>query len=631
MNPRTTVILLLVALGLGAWIVGVERKGETTKQREEAARKALKIEQGQVTGFTFVAGTNPVVTCAKQNDKWRITAPVAARADAAAVDRLLSGLAEMKRGEIISAQDRTQRNAQLADYGLEPARCALALELGGRKQTVLFGRTAPVGDALYVKDNAHADIVATDAAVTNSFPTNAVALRDRALFSGSAFDVKRLDLRGGGRLVQLAKNDKGDWQIQQPLLARADRPAVQGVLDALFDWKVDQFARDGVADFTAYGLDENATKITVNAGDKISEQVLLIGKPAGINAALVYAATPPEKSVYAVSTVTLAKVSIKLNELRDRRLLTFSSYDVAGLKLQQGEKTLELKKAANGNWSIVQPRPSKADSQRVQDFLTQITGVKIEDFLDQATANPVALGLAEPAWRVTLLKAGTESVGGGMQKAVAPGEKEQTILVSGLTRTGGHVAVRLEHEATPYEIPGAAITNLTVDPLAFRGREILNLYSGDVLKLALAHEGVTQVVERATVTNDFAVVAPVKGIADKEQIHAVLNAFCNLQAQRLVAEDAKDLVPFGLAQPEFSLTLGVKGDASLSKTVVIGAVVAGGHYAMVRGQDLVFVLDAEAAMLLTKGWLKPVPMPAATNEAVRATTTTNAAGTGAGR
>ncbi|MCX7008602.1 MAG: DUF4340 domain-containing protein [Kiritimatiellaeota bacterium] len=630
MNPRTTIILLLVALGFGSWLYFVERKGETTKQYEEAARKALRIEQARVTGFTFTAGTNLIVTCTKQNDKWRLTAPVAARADAGAVDRLLGGLADMKRGEIITEQERTQRNTKLADYGLELPRCSVALDLGGRKQTVLFGRTAPVGDAIYLKDADRGDVVATDASVTNNFPTNVVALRDRALLTGSAFDVKRLDLRGGGRLVQLAKNDKGEWLMQQPIVARADRAAVQGVLDAVFDWKVADFAADGVADFTPYGLDENAIKVAVNAGDKANEQVLLVGRQAGTNAAQVFASTPPEKSVYTVSTDALAKVNIKINDLRDRRLFTVSAYDVAGLRIQQGEKKLELKKDANGEWSIVQPGAAKADGTRVQDFVTQLTGAKIEDFLDQSAANPGALGLAEPAWRVTLLKTGAATATTNAPPKVAPGEDAQTVLVSSQTRPNNRIAVRMEHEATPYEIQAAALTNLTVDPLAFRTRDILTLNPSEALKLTVVRGSATQTVERASTTNDFAVVAPDKGPADQAQVGNVLNAFCFLRAQRLVAADAKDLGKFGLAQPELALTFVLKGDASQAKTVLIGTTTEGGRFAMVRGQDLVFVLDAGAAMMLTKDWLKPAaPPPAATNEAARAVTTTNAAaGTG---
>lgn len=630
MNPRTTVILLLVALGFGSWLYFVDRKGETTKQLEEAARKALRIEQGRITGFTYSAGTNLTVTCAKQNDKWRLTAPVAARADAGAVDRLLGGLADMKRGEVITEQDRTERKTKLADYGLETPRCSVALDLGGRKQTVLFGRSAPVGGSLYLKDADRGDVVATEASVTNNFPTNVVALRDRTLLTGSAFDVKRLDLRGGGRLVQLAKSEKGEWQMQQPIVARADRAAVQGVLDAVFDWKVADFAADGVADFTPYGLDENAIKITLNTGDKVNEQTLLIGKQAGTNAAQVFASTPPEKSVYAVSTDALAKVSIKINELRDRRLFTLAAFDIAGLRLQQGEKKLELKKDAQGEWNIVQPGAAKADGTRVQDFVTQLAGIKIEDFLDQSAANPGALGLAEPAWRVTLLKTGAASAPTNVATKVAPGEDAQTVLVSSQTRANDRRAVRMEHEATPYEIPAAALTNLTVDPLAFRSRDILTLNPSETLKLSVARGGATQTVERASVTNDFAVVAPVKGPADQAQVGNVLNAFCFLRAVRLVATDEKDLGKYGLAQPELALTLALKGDASQAKTVLIGATTEGGRFAMVRGQDLVFVLDAGAAMMLTKDWLKPAaPPPAAASETARAVTTTNAAaGTG---
>ena len=630
MNPRTTIILLLVALGFGAWLYFVDRKGETTKEREEAARKALKIDQKKITGFTFTAGSNLTVTCAKQNDKWRLTAPVAARADAGAVDRLLSGVADMKRGEVITEQERTQRNTKLSDYGLESPRCTVALDLGGRKQAVLFGRNAPVGDALYVKDADRGDIVATESSVTNNFPTNVVALRDRALLSGSAFDVKRLDLRGGGRLVQLTKTDKGEWQMQQPIVARADRGAVQGVLDAAFDWKVAEFTADGVADFTPYGLDENAVKITVNAGDKANEQVLLVGKQAGTNAAQVFASTPPEKAVYAVSTDALAKVSIKINDLRDRRLFTLSTFDVAGLKVQQGEKKLELQKNTNGEWSLVQPRAEKADGQRVQDFLTQLTGVKIEEFLDQNAANPGALGLAAPAWRVTLLKTSATAATNAPAKVI-PGEDTQTLLISGQARPNARTAVRLEHEATPYEIASAAITNLTADPLVFRTRDLLAVNPSDVLKLTVVRGNVTQSVERASGTNDFAVTAPVKGPADKEQISEVLNAFCYLRAIRFVTADEKDLGKFGLAQPELALTLAPKGDASQAKTVLLGATTEGGRFGMIRGQDLVFVLDASAALVLAKDWLKPAaPPPAATNEAARAAITTNAAaGTGA--
>jgi hypothetical protein len=403
---------------------------------------------------------------------------------------------------------------------------------------------------------------------------------------------------------------------------------VQGVLDALFDWKVTGFVGEAVADFATYGLDENATKVTINAGDKVGEQVVLIGKPVGTNAALVYAATPPEKSVYAVSTDAVAKVNIKVGDLRDRRLLTLATYDIAGLLLQQGEKKLELKKGAGGEWDIIQPRPAKADSQRVQDFLAQLTSVRIEDFLDQAAAHPAALGLAEPAWRVRLSKAPSAMVAGPAQKSTAPGENEQVMLVSSQSRAGGRGVVRLEHEATPYEIPGAALTNLTVDPLVFRNREILNIPAGDVLKLTRVTATDTQVVERASSTNSFLCSAPVKAAVEQEQLNGLLNAVSALQAQRLVAADAKDLGPFGLVRPEVSLTLEVKGAASLSKTILLGAPVAGGRYAMVRGQDLVFVLDAEAAMRLTTGWLKPAPPPVASNETTRAATNTNAAGQG---
>ena len=105
MNIRTTFILLLVVAGLGAYVFWVDRRMETTREREEQARKALQIEPGRITAFT-VAATNLQVTCAQTNGQWRVIQPITARADAAAVDRLLSALERMPRGEVITPAQR---------------------------------------------------------------------------------------------------------------------------------------------------------------------------------------------------------------------------------------------------------------------------------------------------------------------------------------------------------------------------------------------------------------------------------------------------------------------------------------------------------------------------------------------
>ena len=610
MQPKTTLVLLLIVLSLGAYVFWVDRRAETTREREEQARKALIIEPGRITEFT-VASSNLLMTCVQTNGQWRLTRPMAARADAAVVDRLLSGLERLPRGEVITPAQRRARHLTLASYGLEPARVRITLSAGARRQTVLFGREAPLGGALYIKDQARAEVVATEAAATNLFPTSVAALRDHALFKDTAHAVKRLDLRGSGRFLQLVKNDQGDWQFQQPLVARADRVAVQDVLDQLFDWKVADFVSDNAADLAPYGLDESATRVVLNAGDPNSEQTLLLGKHTSTNAPRIFAALPPEKAVVAVGVEPLVKIMLKLDELRDRRLLTLPAGDVGGIRLQQGDRTLELKKDAGG-WSLQQPRHARADNQRVQDFLGQVTGGRIEAFLDESATNLTALGLTAPEWKLTLRRAPPDGAppAGAVSKAGAPGEDQQVLLVSAAPRAGGRRVVKLEHEATPYEIAGSLVTNLTVDPLVFRSREILNLSPGDLLKLLRVHQGQTQAVERAASTNVFSAVVPAKGAVQQDAVNHLVQAVSGLTAVRLVADDAGDPAKYGLAQPALMLTLGLKDEAGLAKSLLIGLPTEGGCFAMVRGQDLVFVLDPAVVALFGEDWFQPAAPPA---------------------
>ncbi|MCX6996859.1 MAG: DUF4340 domain-containing protein [Kiritimatiellaeota bacterium] len=609
MQLKTTLVLLLIVLGLGAYVFWVDRRADTTRMREEQARKALTIEPGRITEFT-VASSNLQVTCVQTNGQWRLTRPIAARADAAAVDRLLAGLERLSRGEVITPAQRRAGNLTLASYGLEPARIRITLGAGARRQTVLFGRAAPLGGALYIKDAARAEVIATDASATNLCPASVAALRDHALFKDSAQTVKRFDLRGGGRFLQLARNDHGDWQFQQPLVARADRAAVQEVLELLFDWKAVDFVSDNPADLAPYGLDESATRVVLNAGDKTGEQTLLLGKHTSTNAPWVFAALPPEKAVVTVGVEPLVKLMLKLDELRDRRLLTLPANDVGGIRLQQGGRTLALKKDAGG-WSLQQPRQARADSQRVQDFLGSMTGARIEAFLDAAATNLTALGLTEPEWKLTLQRAPPDGapVAGAVAKAGAPGEDQQMLLVSAAPRAGGRRVVKLEHEATPYEVAGSLLTNLTVDPLVFRSREILNLSSGDLLKLLRVRPGQTQAVERATATNDFLAVTPEKGAVQPDAVNRIVQAVSRLTAVRLVADEAGDPAKYGLAQPALTLILGLKTEAGLAKSRLIGVPTEGGCFAMGRGQDLVFVLDPDVIALLGRDWFQPaVPL-----------------------
>jgi hypothetical protein len=86
----------------------------------------------------------------------------------------------------------------------------------------------------------------------------------------------------------------------------------------------------------------------------------------------------------------------------------------------------------------------------------------------------------------------------------------------------------------------------------------------------------------------------------------VLFHIANLRSIRIESHNPESLAPFGLDQSAVRLTLGLSGDGGIQKTVIMGfRSRTDGIYAMVQGQDVVFVLEKGLADLLSRDLVVP--------------------------
>src|ERR687891_258536 len=118
MKPRTLLILLAVVLGLGAFIWFYERKLPSSDERAENAKKVVALKKEDVQEVTLETANGKVVlqravSPAAKDKKdgkdeggdqesqpasdWKLVQPMAARADAFAVDGLLEALTGLQK------------------------------------------------------------------------------------------------------------------------------------------------------------------------------------------------------------------------------------------------------------------------------------------------------------------------------------------------------------------------------------------------------------------------------------------------------------------------------------------------------------------------------------------------------
>ena len=235
MNPRTTGLLALIALGLGAFVFLYEIEGDLA--RESADEEAQKIHPGlepaAVDAIELVTLDGVAARFERREGGWQVVSPIAARADQTALDAIVNALVNMPREGDVGAA------GALEGFGLGPDAPTIRFVVGGETRGLRIGRSTPVGGHRYVARLADDAVAYVASYRVNAFNRNFDDLRDRRIFGFEAGDVRTLRVgwpteSGGDPLeVALAHDDSGQWHLGAPIVDLADQEAVRELLSNL--------------------------------------------------------------------------------------------------------------------------------------------------------------------------------------------------------------------------------------------------------------------------------------------------------------------------------------------------------------------------------------------------------------
>ena len=127
---RTTLILLILALGLGGFVYFYEIQGATQRQEaKEQKRQIFSFKEDQVESFTVETQKNTLSfeRSNQSGSKWRMKTPIDTTANDASVSYLLNLLVSGK-------SDRTFQVpvTQLEDYGLQQPQATIEIKLNNQ-------------------------------------------------------------------------------------------------------------------------------------------------------------------------------------------------------------------------------------------------------------------------------------------------------------------------------------------------------------------------------------------------------------------------------------------------------------------------------------------------------------------
>lgn len=386
---RSTLLLLLVALGLGAYIYFVEMKREPSDATPPVDRVFANLDAGTISALTLKASNGDETSVRREGAGWRLTAPVEARADAAEVSGVTSNLASLDLSRVVD-----EAPADLAAFGLDAPRIAVGFTTeSGDERLLLGGRTATGGD-IYAKLEKAPRVFLIPSWLETSLDRTTFQLRDKAIATVDRTKVDALSIIGRPGTIELVKNGDG-WSLRQPVAARADAGAVDTLLSRLSSGQMQAVVADEPATLDVYGLAPARTTVTASAEGKVLARVL-VGADSGD--AAVHMKDDARPMVFTVDKTLAADLERAVAAYRDARLFSLDTTSATRISVTRGEATQLFTRAAATTdaaaapvWSQTSPSPAVA-ADRIAEFASRLQTLRAESWEARAPvgASPLA-------------------------------------------------------------------------------------------------------------------------------------------------------------------------------------------------------------------------------------------------
>jgi hypothetical protein len=402
-------VALAILAGLGAYAYFVESKRTpSTKEGDQktAERVFPGIARDKIKEILLAPAQGETIRLVKSNEAWTMTEPQAVAAASNEVDSLISAIETIEISNVVD-----ESGTDLGEYGLStPALTLGVLVEGATEPTKLaIGDDVPVQGQSFAKIVTQARVITIPSHIKSTFNKKPFDLRDRDLLHLKRDDVKTLAIDGPEGRYALERQGEDEWRFQAPLKTRAGRWSVDSLIGALEYLRMDAIAAESAQNLKPFGLDRPARSVAIGLGAGKSKK-LEIGQKTKDDK--YYARDASARLIGVIPRTIVDDLAKGMGELRAKRLLEISAYDVVGFDFERdGKKRVYARSTSKDKdgvetqkWKRTAPDAKDLETNAVQDALFKIGGVDVQAFIDKPAA-PAEYGLDKPALKVVLRSA----------------------------------------------------------------------------------------------------------------------------------------------------------------------------------------------------------------------------------
>ncbi len=430
------------------------------------AAKIMRLEiDSNISGFLQITRTD---------DAWMLQQPVAARANAVQVSRVLDALFDLKVQSFIwdaehetavpNAQDSIPELSSLSrvePYGLgegEAVRVSVWLGADGVRQDLLLGKqSAESEDDIYAKLGDAPSVYTVPKEIIDAVCLSMQTFRDPRIFSMVPEGVSFVSVMNSDRRFSLAHDEDGAWFIVEPLHVKAEVQAVDHFVRDVLQWEVSLFPSVQPTNMAAAGL--LPPVCTVEIGQQRRDETLAPEDPdvETVDASTSTAATDPATRMLRIGAavsqagetyryaamgnsdeVFFVRASLAADprlspanvlHFRDRTVLMIPPEDVVRVCLSIGEQEQCVLRTAEGGWAA-QGDALVPNPDTINDILLLCANLRVPHIASVSAADMEAFGLNQPFATITLGLTGDA----GIQKTILLGRKTDNAGVSAMVK-----------------------------------------------------------------------------------------------------------------------------------------------------------------------------------------------------
>jgi len=388
---RNTIILLIVALALGAYVYWGEIQGGKKREQEKArAEKLFHVKKDSINHIV-INNHGQIFEFEKENGSWEIVKPVKTDADESPINSLLYNIKDIKKIRTFKAQKQ-----DVAKFGLNDGQC-ITLRFWGKgipKVEVKLGDNTPVGGNVFVTQN-DSEIVIVASSLKNSLSKSLFDWRDKKVVHFEKDKIREFTLKNPYGKFHFVK-DGANWKLTEPLQTKGENSTINSVLNKLEYGRINSVAAESAKNLSRYGLSHPAYRIELFAGKEKARLGVSFSSPR--HGKVVYGKDDVRPHIFTVDTFFVRPFKKKLFDFRSKKISEFDRTKAKRINLLYQSNLMIFEKDSSGNWHL--STGEKAKNWKITNILSALNNLKATSFVNDHPRYLNQYGLLNPVGRI---------------------------------------------------------------------------------------------------------------------------------------------------------------------------------------------------------------------------------------